>query len=68
MADEEEDFDEEEEEEYPPWLRVVVDDEADYWDEVTVLEPGGELPAEATVACGARGCIYVCVLCFVLPA
>lgn len=57
MADEEEDF--EEEEEYPPWLRVVVDDVADYWDEVTVLEPGGELPAEA-VACWRP---QLCVLC-----
>jgi hypothetical protein len=32
---------EEEDEEYPPWLKVVVDDDASYWDEVTVLEPAG---------------------------
>jgi hypothetical protein len=62
MADEEEDVDEEEEEEeYPPWLKVVVDDEAAYWDEVTVLEPGGELPADTSWSLGVL-CAVWCVM------
>lgn len=36
MSSEEEE--ESEDEEYPPWLAVVLDEHADYWDDVVVLQ------------------------------
>lgn len=29
------------EEEYAPWFKVIVDDVAEFWDDVVVLEAGG---------------------------
>jgi hypothetical protein len=36
---------EEEEEPYPPWLEVVLYEDATYWDDVVVLQPASEFAA-----------------------
>lgn len=52
------------EEDYAPWFKVIVDDEAEFWDDVVVLEAAGGLDAgqagwrccQPAVTTSAAGC------------